>query len=428
MKFLAEWIENAPNASLQERSTLCDLQIFLGNGNACAWEDLDTGESFHHLTLPAVHLAEGISSDWWSIFGSRDRPQSIRRHRTGYALPDLRFNFDGVTVEVTAKKFTYQNPRLTFTQDPTEAISRQDAEQELSELVWKVIQRLEEFGIQDAEVSACWSRVLQSMGDPEEAAFCEAAGALGVDPYSIEETDASFIEAAGELFSGEELIEFLADFRAGRETNTSREMVLEGIRRAEAELPETSRLPYLYDAANQVGHASQRRRDERVWAASYRAARALREAMGIGAEVKHQTPATVAAKLGSSDFRNVEYLPGVDAVVSCVDKDAHVYLGKPGGRASENFAFARAVGSAICFPETRLSVVNKLQGAERQAAGRAFAAEFLAPIESVTDMRGDGLEINDISREFNVSPTVIELQIENRNRIRSACSVDSFPT
>ena len=303
MNFLAEWIENAQIASSQEKSTLCDLQIFVGSGNACAWEDLDTGESFHHLTLPAVHLAEGISTDWWSIFGSRDRPQSILRHRTGYALPDLRFNFDGLTVEVTAKKFTYQNPRLIFTQEPTEAMSRQDAEHELSDFIRQVIQRLEECGVGDAEVSACWSRVLQSLGDPEEAAFCEAAGALGVDPYSIEEADASFIEAAGELFSGEGLIEFLADFRVGRENNTSREMVLEGIRRAETQPPETSRLPDLLDVAYEIRNASRRRQGERAWAASYRAAKAFREAMEISAEAKHQTPVTVAAKLGSSDFR-----------------------------------------------------------------------------------------------------------------------------
>ena len=422
MKFLAEWIENAPNASPQEKSTLCDLQIFLGNGNACAWEDLDTGESFHHLTLPAVHLAEGISADWWSIFGSRDRSQSILRHRTGHALPDLRFNFDGVTVEVTVKKFTYQNPRLTFTQEPTEAVSRQDVEQELSEFVGKVIQRLKEFGINDAEVSECWSRVLQSMRDPEEAAFCEAAGALGVDPYSIVETDASFIEAAGGLFSGEELIEFLADFRVGRESNTSREIVLEGIRRAETESLETSRLPDLLNAAYDIHNASRRRQGERVWAASYRAAKAFREAMGMDAGVTHQTPVTVAAKLGCSDFQNVEFLSGIDAVVSRRCDDTHVYLGQLGGQAFENFAFARAVGSAICFPETRLGVVNKLQGAERQAAGRAFAAEFLAPVETVMDMRRGGVEISDISKEFNVSPVVIGLQIENRSRIRMACS------
>ena len=426
MQFLAEWIENGPNVSLQERSTLCDLQIFVGTGNACTWEDLDTSESFHHLTLPAVHLAEGISADWWSIFGGRDRWQSILRHRTGFALPDLRFSFDGATFLASAKRLAYQNPRLRFIQEPFEAMTRQEAEQGLSDFVQQVIGKLEESGIADTEVATCWSRVKQSMEDPEETAFCEAAGALGADPYFIEEVDASFIEEAEKLFFGEELIEFIAKFRLGRRNQVSRETTLEAIRELEAEQPETSRLPELQHAALQIRNAAQRHQGERVWAASYRAARAFREAVGIDDAVTHQTPATVAAKLGSSNFRQVDKLAGVDAVVSRTDNDVRVYLANLSGLPAENFAFARAIGSAICFPNDQLSVVNELLGAERQAAGRAFAAEFLAPIEAIMDMHSDGVEINDISTAFNVSPMVIGLQMDNKDRIQLACSAAQF--
>ena len=422
IKFLAEWIENAPNLSRQEWSTLCDLQIFIGNGNACTWEDLDSHEVFRHLTLPAVHLAEGISADWWSIFGSRDRLHSILHHRTGFALPDLRFSYDGTTFYVSTKKLTYQNPRLRFGQELYETMPRQEAEQELSDFVRQVIGKLDNDGIQDSEVSTCWSRVNQSMEDPEESAFCETAGALGADPYSIEEVDASFIEEAGKLFSGEELIEFVAKFRLGRKNQVNRLTTLEAIREAEAKQPETSRLPELQDAAHQLRHAAQRRQGERVWAASYRAARALREAMGMGEDVIHQSPASVAERLGSSNFKHVETLVGVDAVVSRSDNDVRVYLSKFGEQAAENFAFARAIGSAICFPDTQLSVVNELLGAELQAAGRAFAAEFLAPMEMIMDMHSDGVEINDISSAFNVSPMEIGLQMENKDRIQMACS------
>ena len=428
MLFSAEWIENAPNVSPQEWSTLCDLQIFIGRGNACTWEDLDTQETFNHLTLPAVHLAEGIAADWWSIFGSRDRLLSVLRHRTGFALPDLRFSFDGATFHVTAKKITYQNPRLRFIQEPFETMSRQEAEQALSDFVQQVIGKLEENGLENAEVSTCWSRVIQSKEDAEETAFCEAAGALGVDPYSIQEADASFIEEAEKLFSGEELIEFIAKFRLGRKNQVSRETALDAIRTVEAKHPETSRLPELPDAARQIQHVTQRHQDERIWAASYRAARAFREAIGIDDGATYQSPVTVAAKLGSSDFKQVEHLAGVDALVSRGDNDVHIYLGKLSGQPAENFAFARAIGSAIMFPDAQLSVVNELLGAERQAAGRAFAAEFLAPAEMVMAMYSDGVEINDISGAFNVSPMVIGLQMENKDRIQMAGSVGPFAT
>ncbi len=424
MKFLAEWIEHGPNVSLQERSTLCDLQIFVGSGNACAWEDIDTGASFHHLTLPAIHLAEGISGDWWSIFGARDQWQSMLRHRNGYALPDLRFGFDGVLFFASAKRLAYQNPRLRFAQQPFEAMSRREAEEGLSDFIQQVVDKLEQSGVANTEVATCWSRVKQSMEDPEEVEFCEAAGALGVDPYSIEDSDASFIEESGKLFFGEELIEFIAKFRLGRTDSASRQMALETIRDLETRQPETSRLPELPDAARQIRPACQRREDERVWAVSYHAERAFREAIGLDDSITAQSPSTVAAKLGCPEFRQVENLAGVDAVVSHADNGIHVYLGRLNGRSAENFAFARAIGSAICFPDTRRAVVNNLLGAERQAAGRAFAAEFLAPVEMVMDMHSDGMQINDISTVFDVSPMVIGLQMENKDRIQMACSAN----
>ena len=424
MQFSVEWIENGPNISPEERATLCDLQIFVGTGNACTWEDIESHQIHHHLTLPAVHLAEGIAADWWSIFGARDRDQSMLRHRSGFALPDLRFSFNGAIFHVSAKRLTYQNPRLRFVQEPFEAMPRQEAEEKLADFVQMVTTKLEESGIPDTQIGACWSRVTQSMKDPQELAFCEAAGALGADPYSISDTDASFIDGAGELFCGEELIEFLAKFRLGRNNSVSREVTLSTIRNLESKPLETSRLPELVEVANQVRHAAQRKEGERIWAASYRAARAFREAVGIDDSITFQSPYTVAAKLGSNEFQQVEGLAGVDAVVSRAGDDTRVYLGRLNGQEAENFAFARAIGAAVCFPDTQRCVINDLLGAVRQAAGRAFAAEFLAPVEMVMDMHSDGIDISDISNSFNVSPMVIGLQMENKDRIQTACSAN----
>ena len=66
-------------------------------------------------------------------------------------------------------------------------------------------------------------------------------------------------------------------------------------------------------------------------------------------------------------------------------------------------------------------MVNNLHDAERQAAGRAFAAEFLAPVEKVLDMMHHGRDVEEISASFNVTSQVIAHQIENRDRIRRAC-------
>ena len=58
-----------------------------------------------------------------------------------------------------------------------------------------------------------------------------------------------------------------------------------------------------------------------------------------------------------------------------------------------------------------------VEDAYRQAASRAFAAEFLAPIDEIRSMLDDRHDVVTIAAEFSVSTAVIERQIENRERI-----------
>lgn len=94
-------------------------------------------------------------------------------------------------------------------------------------------------------------------------------------------------------------------------------------------------------------------------------------------------------------------------------------IGNPAGRL---FAFARAIGDATANPPAARSVVNDLRDASRQACGRAFAAEFLAPVEEIASMRADGRDTDAIADEFGVSSWLVDRQEENADRIRQACA------
>ena len=434
MRFSVEWLDGAPNACAEERATLCRLRIFVGDENACVFYDPRTDEKHDHVVVPAVHLAEGIATDWWSIFGGRDHEYSLLPWRTGFVLPDVRLKFDGATFEVVGDQLHCDNPKLRFWLVGSETLSRDAAESVLSNFVEQVIDRLACEGVTSSEVALCWSRVSESRTNSEERPFCEAAGALGGDPYSISDTDASFIDAAGDLFFGEALLEFLAGIgkthhSASSDTtpcHAARMASLAGLHQLERRPRYRARLPELHDAAMQVCDVTNRHPSERSWAPSYRAARAFRRVMGVPREDAFESSRTVARRLGGSNFAPVQNLPGVHAVILRDDSDVRIHLRERGRRQqwsawAENFAFARAVGDAVCYPEAGRSVVNNLHDAERQAAGRAFAAEFLAPVEKVLDMMHDGRDIDEISASFNVTSQVIAHQIENRDRIRQAC-------
>ena len=210
MRFSTEWIDHGPNESAEERATLCRFRLYVSEENACRFFDSSSDNACDHVTVPAVHLAEGLATDWWSIFGGRDREHPLRNYRTGFALPDVTLGFDGSTLEVRGEQFAAENPNVRFWQVGVEALPRDVAESTLADFIEEVAGRLASAGVSNSEVALRWSRVSQSLGEPDERAFCEAAGALGVDPYGVSESDAKFIEEAGRLFSGEALLEFLA--------------------------------------------------------------------------------------------------------------------------------------------------------------------------------------------------------------------------
>ena len=421
MRFSTEWIDHGPNASAEERATLCRLSLYVSDENACRFLDPESDLARDHVTVPAVHLAEGLATDWWSIFGGRDREHAIRKYRTGFALPDVKLGFDGSTFDIRGEQFASRNPDVRFWQVGSEGLSRADAESTLAEFIEETAARLAAAGLSNSEAVLRWSRVSRSLDDPDERAFCEAAGALGADPYGVSEADATFIEQASELFSGEALLEFLAGAGAA-----ARGDLLNWVRMVEARPRTQARLPDIDDVAGRIRGRARRKARERSWAVGYRAARAFRDVLDIPSSERLNSPADIASRLGSQSFECAPGVAGVSALVCREDDGVRVHVRRRGasdwGRYAENFAFARAVGDVVCFSDTRRSVVNNLHRAERQAVGRAFAAEFLAPVESVLDRMNGGCDVDEVSDSFNVSPAVIDRQIENQDRIREACA------
>lgn len=422
MKFLVEWIDGAPNASAEERATMCDLRIIVGDTNACAHRDDVDKEAYEAIVVPAVYLAEGMATDWWNIFGGRDCKRPIWPYRTGFILPCLSFGCNGSTFEVSGEQMSCENPGVRFWRVDAETVSRDEADRELAGFVQRVVDRLSEADIEGSELQLRWKRVSESRLDPGEHIFCEAAGALGLDPYAIADRDADFIMRAGEVLSGTPLTEFLAGVNSAREE--VRDGALTSVADAARAAGAGSRLPELRGAAQEVDCGlRQRRGGEGGWGPAYRLARAFREAVGVDDGFEFDSVCRIAGILGNPSFERSEHLSGVDGVVTR-GTDVHVHLRKPryGPSWFENFNLARAIGDAVCFPEDGPSVINRLHGAERQAVGRAFAAEFLAPGEAVWGMQQEGYDPGEIAGRFVVDTRVIQHQIENRDRIERACS------
>ncbi len=355
--------------------------------------------------------------------------------RNGFALPDLKFGYDGFTFEVTANQFELENPNIKFWNTSSE-LERNEAESALSVFISEVVEKLTFESVANSETQLIWSRIAESRDNPVEKVFCEAAGAIEANPYLIRESDAHLIEMSTEHFSNEVLIEFLAGLRQSAPNgspnlNQIGEEVFEWISRVESRPRYLFRLTELDDLASQIKASSSRLPGERAWAQGYRAARAFRSALSFGVTDTSDASFSVkslSSRLGSPYFRRAA---GPDSVIAAISRSSNGEVGvhlRSRGKSklevwSEEFAFARAVGDALCFTDSEFSVVNSLRYAERQAVGRAFAAELLAPIERILDLSDDGKDADEVADILNVNPTVVNHQLENKDRIESACSI-----
>ena len=208
MRYSAEWREDAVNAAPEERATVADLRLCLNRQNVSL--HLRGQDSFDYTTISLYALAEGLAHDLWTLFGGRDGKVSLIRYRDGYVVPDIRLAYDGAAFEISSHQRTYTNPDIRFWSGPSEVMTRSEAEDQLGGFIEFVLDRLRSQGIASTSAALRWVRVKASRENAEEAAFCEAAGALRLDPYQIDPAAADTIEQASGLFEGEALTEFLA--------------------------------------------------------------------------------------------------------------------------------------------------------------------------------------------------------------------------
>jgi hypothetical protein len=298
-------------------------------------------------------------------------------------------------------------------------LSRSDAEAWLSSLIDEVLLRLRQRGLPTTSAALRWQRIMASRRS-EEAVFCEAAGSLGIDPYQINDATAGFIEKAEALFDHEALIEFVSG--AG---DVDQRRLLEWVERMAGNKGLQYRLANLRPIVDQIVRDKPHGQNEEAWAAGYRRARDVRQQLNLGQNVRFKSFKELASRLGASKGYNLApQVDGIRALRRDREDGLHVHLRNHGdtqeAASAHLFAFARAVGDAACFPEPQLGPITELRSAYRQAAGRAFAAEFLAPSDEIEAMRTERRDTVTIANEFAVSQQVIDYQIANRTRIVAA--------
>ena len=409
MRFSAEWLEDGLSASPELQATDCFLEILVGERRVSRFVDNRTDRAHDRVVMPAYPPSEGIVRNWWSLVAGRTQTFCLRSFRDGFALPDIRLKPDGCYVNIWVEPFEYRNPPVNFMARSRECVPVDALERDLSAFIESVLERLSEKEIPVNWLQERWNSICESQENADELAFCEAAGALGIDPYSCTDEEATLVELSSEPFADDALLEFLA----GCPLNGIREAI-NWVNQSESALGDRAVVPDLPDIAPAVRQClTANATEERAWEVGYRAAAACRKLKNLSPMQSFGQPSEIANFFGSRSFElSASRVSGLRAEVNGAGAQPRVVVSGLGHLGSINFATMRAIGDYLVYGSDGRAPINDTHS-YRQAVGRAFAAEMLAPAEVIVDMQDAGKSIEEVAAARNVSEMTVIHHLEN---------------
>lgn len=384
----------------------------------------------------AFPLCCWIVENWWFLqheayrfrrpSGSRDLARNrhdrawVRRHsllaaREGGALPDLTLFRDGDAIvarwQPDGRDATH--PFLRFASEGQTRMAVEAATNGLASFVDCVLQRVDDLEAPEIEAfRRAWAAI--SEATPDERELCGWSARLGLDPYDPDELTDQHEESIRASVSAmeAELREDLLDAST-----------------ADGLPADVDWIAAAHDIATSAGTRAASKpkqplmsaiREFTAYETGYECARALRQDLPTpnGDPVTDVREAMQQVGWAQSPLLTTPSKPAslIDAVVDRSPSGAAVVVAPADcGFRQERFRLARALFLQHFAAAPGRRLVTAAHTWDQQAS-RAFAAEFLAPAAALARHVGVRVSLRDIdelAEEYQVSPLVIEHQIEN---------------
>ncbi len=407
--------------------TSATIQIHFGSENATRFEDAWSQSVQHGARLSAYPLAMWLASSWWRIrwepLPSRIRlaaegvsadvnwrmSHELPAAGFGFIWPQLTFASDGETIRVICQR----SPALSS--EPVRYLSEfevfvlaRDFETETDNFMDLVLRRLDSLG--ETELHILWREVLAERADPTQTDVRRIEARLGYEP---DEAPAELLERMLALAS-----------QAGRDAADEIAPVCAGSH-PEDTLDEVLKLASLPGVPGRVSVGQLGLEDPRMppWQRAHRLANAVRGSLGLGA--KPLNDETLAGLLGiHSDHLKEPATSTHDAPMGLAVRTANSeelkLMFHKWNRPARRFEAARFLADHLCaerrdhwLPITNAATV-------RQKMQRAFAAEFLCPIDSLRSYLGDEFlpeAFDDAAMYFGISEMAVKSHLANHHLI-----------
>ncbi|MBI9085440.1 MAG: hypothetical protein JEZ11_17725 [Desulfobacterales bacterium] len=377
-----------------------------------------------------------MAMNWWTLFYEVEVPRrqisadyrwrhNLRRAREGFAFPNIMIRPMAGFAAIEWEPMDLPSCGVRFLQGGTATLDADSVQQAAAGLVRTVIERLDNEGVVDTPLKHEWDAI--EAADKEEAMFCQTAGTLGLDPYSMNDAQSEEIfQVVGML-----PVSLTGDFFAIAEVVHLRTQAQDLAQRLQSIVSTTFELGVLRDL---------KRGFQPIdpfcapWQEGYRLARQLRQTLGLDGKLAGSLsgfwellglPLQIldsAVVTGGAEQPVGGPLQGYfDALLAYNTAGSPGFMIKKQHETSQLFALGRSLFEYLTGTEGEPVLVSSAV-TQRQKRNRAFAAEFLAPAELLNKrLPGSVIDVADVQEladHFKVSAYVIAHQLENHNLAR----------
>ena len=413
--FQFEWIDSGPSPDRLAQYTMATLRVDADNATITATVDRSRGIYSNEVIVPLFNVAEWLVTNWchlwYEVADTNEQPPDFEsRHNLafvadGFVLPQLTITPASSTrMYLSWTRHKPQHARIEFLDEGHHAVERAALDAECRHLIDAVLERLHAHPETEAAAShlgRAWNAV-NNLGD-DEVAFSRAAALFGADPFDLRDDVANAIVAFWERTDPSVREDALALANGGALPSLAR--WLSDVAKAVARRRPSTDWPKIRSALPPPPPRVE------PWARGYQLARSARQ------QIANAGPINLR-RTGSLAIPRQETQPPSTRIHGLVAADTPACVTAPRSDCGTRFLQARALGDYLGRTTTGPALLSSL-ATDRQAQSRAFAAEFLAPADSLRDrITGryvDSEQVDDLGREFRVSSELIRRQIRNHD-------------
>ncbi len=439
--FRFEWHDGGAIAGPELAATFARLEITIDGLRATRAIDRSSQSVRDALYVPLYPVAEWLARSYWRLLAEPENrcgaggfadAHDLARADRAYALPALWIVPAGESVRIRLHQRRFEHQPLELIEEGERWVSGELLRKEVWRLIEAVRGRLRDRRVERTLLDEIAERRAAEEGDAALARHCRLAASLGADPDELPEPVAETLERLeGELPSAtlEELCATVGPAELAQSAGwlaQVREQLAAGERRPSGR-PAWPRVMELAPARPRpsfpiaelreaVRDASRGSRSGPPWRWGYAAAERVRPVIGrMSADPVELLPSVL-----------VDKMDGIRALVFAPDGNEPRIAVTARTQTGQRFARARALFHVLVTGAREPRLVSNAR-TELQMAGRAFAAELLAPVARIrerlpTDGEVDPDTLEEIASELGVSTEVVRHQIENHGLARIAAA------